>query len=260
MAARCLTAGLIAAAFTCATTVIVGAQAQKTASTPAPNITGAWERIGPGALAGPGTNARLPPPASAPPLKAAFLGEWQTRQRAAREATANGQPLGINWVNCLPDGMPGMMSGPFPMEVLQTNGQVTIIQESFTQVRRILLDRAQKPVEEVDPSFYGSSVGHWEGDTLVVDTIGVKESVQYQNVPHSNQMRIKERIHLVQPDVLWDEIAVDDPVTLEKPWTFAFAYRRMPGYTLLEYICEDNREYVDEQGRQKMRLDPAAKK
>ena len=86
------------------------------------------------------------------------------------------------------------------------------------------------------------------------DTIGVKENVRYQNVPHSSQMRITERIRLVQPDVLQDEITVDDPVTLEKPWTFTFTYRRMPDYTLLEYICEDNREYIDEKGLQRMRL------
>lgn len=217
-----------------------------------PDITGSWERVqGAGAR---GNDSRIPPPAPAPLLKAQYLKQWQARQQAAREATAKGEPIGINWVNCLPDGMPGMMQGPFPLEILQTKSQVTIIQESFTQVRRILLDRPQKTLDDVDPTFYGNSVGRWESDTLVVDTIGVKERVQYQNVPHSIQMRIKERFRLAAPDILWDEITVEDPVTLDKPWTFTFAYRRMPDYTLLEYICEDNREYIDEQGRQKMRL------
>jgi len=221
----------------------------------APDLTGAWERVGPGTLGrGQGTDPRTPPPVPAPPLKPQFLKEWQARQQAAREATAKGQPIGINWVNCLPDGMPGMMQGPFPMEVLQTKGQVTIIQESFTQVRRILLDRPQKALDDVDPTFYGHSVGRWNGDALVVDTIGIKEEVRYQNAPHSSQMRITERMRLVQPDQLWDEITIEDPVTLEKPWTFTFAYRRMPDYTLLEYICEDNREYIDEKGLQRMRL------
>ena len=251
---------LVATALACASALTAIVDAQTRATPNAPSITGAWERIGPGALASSQGAARIPPPAAAPPLKPQFLKEWQARQQAAREATSKGQPLGINWVNCLPDGMPGMMAGPFPMEVLQTPGQVTIIQESFTQVRRILLDRPLKSIGDVDPSFYGHSVGRWEGDTLVVDTIGIKEQVQYQNVPHSDQVRIKERIHLVQPDVLWDEITVEDPVTLEKPWAFGFAYRRMPDYMLLEYICEDNREYIDEQGRQRMRLQPSPSK
>jgi hypothetical protein len=256
MAANRVATVAVATAMACASALIAIVDAQTRTRSNPPSITGAWERIGPGALsATQGAGLRLPPAAqSSPPLKPQFLKEWQARQQAAREATAKGQPFGINWVKCLPDGMPGMMSGPFPMEVLQTPGQVTIIQESFTQVRRILLDRPQKGIDDVDPSFYGHSVGRWESDTLVVDTIGIKEPVQYQNVPHSDQMRIKERIHLVQPDLLWDEITVEDPVTLDKPWTFTFAYRRMPDYTLLEYICEDNREYIDEQGHQRMRL------
>src|SRR5688500_2825637 len=156
-----------------------------------PDITGSWGRLGGGAVGrGQGTDTRTPPPVPPPPLKAAFLKDWQARQQAAREATAKGQPIGINWVNCLPDGMPGMMQGPFPLEILQSRGQVTIIQESFTQVRRILLDRPQKALDEVDPTFYGHSVGKWNGDTLVVETIGIKEDVRYQNVPHSAQMRL----------------------------------------------------------------------
>jgi hypothetical protein len=220
-----------------------------------PDFNGSWERVGPGSLGrGQGTDPRTPPPVPPPPLKPEYQKQWQARQQAAREATAKGQPIGINWVHCLPDGMPGMMQGPFPLEILQTKDQVTIIQESFTQVRRILLNRPAKSPDEVDPTFYGYSTGRWEKDTLVVETVGIKENVQYQNAPHSMQMKIRERIRFVAPDTLWDEITIDDPVTLEKPWTFTFAYRRMPGYTLLEYICEDNREYIDEKGLQKMRL------
>ena len=256
---RLVTAGAVIV-LACAVGLVAGVDAQGTpnaAPATLPDFTGSWERVGPGAQGGgQGTDPRTPPPVPQPPLKAEFLKPWQARQQAAREATAKGQPVGINWVNCLPDGMPGMMVGPFPFEFLQTRRQLTIIQESFTQVRRILLDRPQKPLDEVDPTFYGHSVGRWEGDTLVVDTIGIKEQVRYQNVPHSAQMRITERIRLVSPDVLWDEITVTDPVTLEKPWTFTFAYRRMPDYTLLEYICEDNREYIDDQGLQRMRLTP----
>jgi hypothetical protein len=245
----------VALSLVCAGGLAVLAQAPQARTSAVPDITGSWERIGPGTLGrGQGTDTRVPPPVPPPPLKAEFIKAWQARQQAAREATAKGQPIGINWVTCLPDGMPGMMQGPFPMEVLQSRGQVTIIQESFTQVRRILLDRPLKKVDEVDPSFYGHSVGRWMGDTLVVETIGIKEDVRYQNVPHSDQMRITERIRLLDPDTFSDEITITDPVTLEKPWTFTFAYRRMPDYTLLEYICEDNREYVDEKGLQRMRL------
>jgi hypothetical protein len=235
--------------------------AQRGASNP-PDITGAYERYG--NIFGPRTEAQqkdptIPQPNPPPPLKPEYLKQWQARVQAAREAEAKGQPLATGYTHCLPDGMPSMMAAMFPIEFLQSKGQVTVIEEAFTQIRRILLDRPQKAIDDVEPGFYGHSVGHWEGDTLVVDTVGIKQEVRYQNAPHSEQLRIRERIRLVAPNILWDEITMEDPVTLEKPWTVTYAYRRMPDYTLLEYICEDNREYADEQGLQKIRIEPPAR-
>ena len=235
---------------TIAAVILLGAlriAAENQASSARPDLTGSYERY---------RGAPAPPPAPEPPLKPEYLKEWRARQQAEREASAKGEPIAAAVVHCIPEGMPGMMNGPFPMEILQTKGQVTIIQEAYTQVRRILLDQPQKSIDDVEPGFYGHSVGRWEGDTLVVDTIGIKESVRYQNMPHSKDMRIRERIRYAAPDIIWDEITIEDPAFLEKPWTYTVAYRRMPGYTLLEYVCEDNREYADEQGRQKMKLRP----
>jgi hypothetical protein len=245
---------LFISAFVLAVLAPVSTFAQARAATSGPDITGSWERYGRGARgAAPGT---VPPPATQPQLKPEYLKEWQARQQAAREADAKGKPLATNATLCLPEGMPGMMGATFPMEILQSRGQVTVIEEAFTQVRRIFLDAPAKAVDDVEPGFYGYSVGHWQDDTLTVDTIGVKEDVRYQNVPHSAQMRIKERIHLVAPDILWNEITIEDPVMLEKPWTYTVAYKRMPDYKLLEYICEDNREYADANGQQQIRIGP----
>lgn len=230
--------------------------AQRTQSAAVPDITGSWERYGfvPGARAGGTGDPTIPPPATQPVLKPEYLKEWQATTQAIREAAARGAPLASDNAHCIPEGMPGMMAAQFPMEILQSRGQVTIIEEAFTQVRRILLDRQQKSIDDVEPGFYGYSVGHWAGDTLVVETIGIKDNVRFQNAPHSNQMRIHERFHLVAPTILWDEITIEDPVTLEKPWNVTYAYRRMPDYTLLEYVCEDNREYGDDKGVQKTRI------
>jgi hypothetical protein len=224
------------------------AVAQQAGTANMPDMSGSYERY---------RGAPATPQAPPPPLKPQYLKDWQAKQQAAREADAKGEPIAAGVVNCIPEGMPGMMAGPFPMEILQSKGQVTIVQEAYTQVRRIVLDQPQKPIDEVDPSFFGHSVGRWEGNALVVDTVGIKEYIRYLNVPHSSDMRIKERIHPVAPDIVWDEITIEDPAVLEKPWSFTFAYKRMPGYTLLEYVCEDNREFADEQGRQKIRVDPA---
>src|SRR5262249_25472015 len=136
----------------------------------------------------------------------------------------------------------------------QSKGQVTMIQEAYTQVRRVLLDRPQKTVDEVEPGFYGHSVGRWDAGTLTINTVGIREDVQYQNVPHSKDIRIQEKITLGANGILRDEITIEDPAFLEKPWTFTFGFRRMADYQLLEYICEDNREYADEKGVQQIRI------
>ena len=72
-------------------------------------------------------------------------------------------------------------------------------------------------------------------------------------------MHIKERISLGANGLLRDEITIEDPAVLEKPWTFTFGFRRMSDYQLLEYICEDNREYADSDGLQKIRIDKPAR-
>jgi hypothetical protein len=76
----------------------------------------------------------------------------------------------------------------------------------------------------------------------------------YRGMPHSPQMRITERIRLVTPDVLHDQITIDDPVVLEKPMIYTLAYRRSPNYEMVEFVCDNNREYVDEKGVVRMKV------
>jgi hypothetical protein len=196
-----------------------------------------------------------PPPVGDPPLKAEYFGPWQAQQKAVKEAEARGEPLYTDYVKCLPDGMPTMMLAMFPMEVLQTPGQVTIVQEAYNQVRRIYLNEKQIPIEDAEPGYWGHSVGHWQGDTLLVDTVGIKENVRFRGVPHSDQMRIHERIHMAAADFFEDQITVEDPVYLTGPWSFAYAYKRLPHYKMLEYVCDSNREYKDpDTGGTRLRL------
>jgi hypothetical protein len=240
----------------------IGAQQQ--AKKEPPNISGAWERygfnLGQATADGQRRDGTIPPRSEQPVVKPAYQKDYQDRLNAVRDANAKGSPLASNYVDCLGDGMPMMMAAMFPIEFLQSPGQVTVIEEAFTQVRRIRLDKPQKKIEDVEPGFYGHSVGHWEGDTLLVDTVGIKESIRYNNLPHSDQMRIREKIHLASPTVLWDEVTIEDPVVLEKPFTIYYAYRRMPDYTLLEYICEDNREYKDANGVQQIHVGDTGRK
>src|SRR5688572_17642674 len=91
-----------------------------------PDITGSWERLGFGARVTDAQRAFVPPANPQPPLKPEPRKEWQARVQAAREADAKGEPLATNATLCLPEGMPGMMNATFPMEILQSRGQVTI--------------------------------------------------------------------------------------------------------------------------------------
>jgi len=117
------------------------------------------------------------------------------------------------------------------------------------QETTIWMDGRPHPPENTLHTWSGFSTGEWDGDVLVVDTVGIKPSVPaYQNMPHSDQMRITERITLVTPDVLHNQVSIADPIVLEKPVTYTLAYRRMPNYKMVEFVCENNREYIDKKG------------
>jgi len=207
-------------------------------------MTGSWNRY-PDLEEEPLPGFPPPPAIPDPPLKPEFMADWKARRKAVQDAEARGEPLYTHYTACIPDGMPAMMMAMFPMEVLQTPGQITIIQEAYNQVRRIYLNDTLPAFEDAEPLFWGHSVGHWEGDTLVVETIGVKEHVRFRDVPHGKRMRIVERLRLLSADMMEDQVTVTDPDYFTGPWTFKWMYKRRPGYKMQEYVCEANRELLD---------------
>lgn len=236
------------------TTIAVGLSPAGQAQAIRPrDVSGVWVPMG----AGRGADPKVAPPAATPiVLKAPYAAAYEARRAADSAATGRGEAPATPAVLCLPYGMPRMMTvASYPIEILQTPGQITIVTEAFSEVRRVYMDQPQLPIDEVPPGYYGHSVGRWDGDTLVVDTVGIKESVpSYNMLPHSAQMRIRERIRLITPDVLHNQLTIEDPVALEKPFTYTLAYRRLPGYKMVEFVCENNREYIDEQGRVRMKI------
>ncbi len=232
----------------CSLTTSAALAQSPTASSPVPNLSGVWKPARP---VGAG-----PPPRPAPlALKPGYKERFEALRARVREANARGEQLATRGL-CEPYGMPTMMQvAVYPMEIIQTAKQVTIITEAFSEVRRIYLGKPQLSLDDVDPGYYGHSVGHWDGDTLVVDTIGIKESVRgYQEMPHSDKMRIAERIRRTGPDTLEDQITIEDPVVLEKPVIYTLSYRLAPDYEMVEFVCENNREYVDDKGVVRMKL------
>lgn len=185
-----------------------------------------------------------------------FTPEYEAMRAAAARTP---QPEDNTTANCLPPGMPGIMTQPYPMEFLLTPGKVTIIIEAYTEVRHIYTDGRKLP-EDPDPNFFGTSVGHWEGDTLVAETVGFNDHVQLaRGVPHGDKMKIVERFKLTDPDTMAIETTVIDPVALSATYTTTATLRRHRNWTISEYICEENnRNYVDPNGKAGINLNPPA--
>jgi hypothetical protein len=229
-----------------------------------PDFSGTWERYtpprdpnAPPSRATPGAGGGLGPTfgGTPPPLKPDFIAAYEAALRMRQEAERRGEPIPSPNAQCIPEGMPAMMIALFPMEVLQTRGQLTIVQEAFSQIRRIYIGEDPPAIEDAEPTFFGHSGAKWEGDTLVVETVGIKESVRYRNAPHSAEMRIVERMRMLDANRFENQITVVDPEYLTGPWSWTWTYQRKPGYKMYEYVCEDNREFADpETGAQRMRF------
>jgi hypothetical protein len=200
-----------------------------------PDFTGVWE-------VSPGSRGAAATPAPRPSLTPAY--------EAKRKAYLAAPPEDSEAANCLPAGMPGIMGQPYPMEFLLTPGKVTIVIEAYTQVRHIYTDGRPLPADP-DLEFHGTSVGRWEGDTLVVETVGFSPLTQIERgVPHSDKMRIVERFHLTAPDTMSIQTTITDPDVLTAPYISSRNLTRHRNWTIAEYICEENnRNFVDEKGK-----------
>ena len=142
---------------------------------------------------------------------------------------------------CTPPGMPYIYLQLFPMQIIQTPNEVIEFFEYDHIVRHIYTDGRKHPAG-LKPSYNGHSVGHWEGDTLVVDTIGLNGKIWLDRVGHpdSDQMHIVERIHRVDAKTLQVDFTFDDPKSYEKPWTALMRFQLRPNWEIMEHVCEDN--------------------
>ncbi len=174
-------------------------------------------------------------------------------EKIYRERVAMGmtdRPFANTASRCLPIGTPGnMMGAPYPVQFVQRPEFIAILLEEGGQFRAVFMNG--KHPEEVIPSFLGHSIGHWEGKTLVIDTVAMREetTLDFNGLPHSAQMRVIERIKRAAPNKLVDEITIDDPATYFKPFTFTSVFTKTRE-EMIEYICEDTRMRATPDGRQ----------
>jgi hypothetical protein len=234
---------------------VIALLASGAASSATPDFSGVWERY-----PDPYGDSRFPedppPPAGGPQLKEPYASAYKKANQRKAEADKEGKPLADAATRCLPQGMPTIMAAVEPIEILQTPRQLVVLAEFLTQTRRVYLNEKMPARDDISPGYNGYSVAHWEGQTLVVHTQGVREDIQFMAIPHSAQMKLTERLRLTGPGLLEDQITIDDPSVLAKPYAFTFGYKRNPQYRILEYICDNNREHLDSHGNVSLDVSP----
>ena len=151
---------------------------------------------------------------------------------------------------CLPPGGPRLMATPYPMEILQLPDQkrIVMIFEGATHIwREIHMDGRPHPKgDDLNPTYLGHSVGRWEGDTLVIDTVGFNEGtwLDYYGHHHTDMLHVVERISRPRKSTLHFEATIDDPGAYTKPFTVAWDIPWDPADELKEYICQENNQFL----------------
>ena len=187
---------------------------------------------------------RVPPQPGAPPPAPPKLTPRYEEQWVKYQAL-NRKQKGLNFVSevasCIPPGVPQSMTEPYPIEFLFTPGRVTILIETYALTRRIYTAGSPLP-KNPDPSYQGTSVGHWEGETLVVETSGILPETSPLNGinGHSDKLHITERIHLINPDTLEISTTRTDSAVFLEPYTTKAYYKRHGDWKIMEYVCEQN--------------------
>jgi hypothetical protein len=137
--------------------------------------------------------------------------------------------------DCKPLGIPQTYITPYPFQIVQTPSMMVIVYEYPMAVRFVPLDGRAQPVDP-DPSWMGSSVGRWDGDTIVIDAIGFNDKTEVHGFMHTEALHVVERFRKLENGSLQYEVTVDDPNVWEQPW--AIAPRTFPLRPELEFVAE----------------------
>ena len=181
-----------------------------------------------------------------PPFTPKGKAEWDKRVAAEKE----GRPMADASAYCWPHGTPRVMNSPYPLQFIQTKGKTTIVHEVNHNIRHIYMDEAMP--QTVEPTFLGTSVGHWEGDTLVIETKGIKDVTWIDEVGiiHGNQLKVTERIRKIEDgEAVEDLIKIEDPEFFTRPWFMRDTYAWRPDLRISEYVCEENNRNMPVNGR-----------
>ncbi len=180
-------------------------------------------------------DASLPDDPKAPGHKLLPFTDWGKQMWESYDA-AKGDYTG----SCLPFGLMRSMNSPDPIQIMQSDKYVSLLYEQNTWFKVFPID-GRKHREQV-PTWFGDSVGRWDGDTLVVDTVNFNGKTRLDTIghPHSDQLHIIERFTRTDLGHIAYEVTIDDPKTFTRPWKNTRIFTLRPDWEIMEYSCEEN--------------------
>jgi hypothetical protein len=145
---------------------------------------------------------------------------------------------------CLPHSVTDFDAHFTPKKVIQTPAALIFLYESYHSFRQVFTDGRPLP-EDREPAWFGYSVGKWEGDTLVVNTVGINEKTWLDDAghPHSDALQIKERFRRRDFGHMEVQVTIDDPKAYKKPWTATIPWDLMPDTELMDWVCENEMDF-----------------
>jgi len=196
-----------------------------------PNFTGKW------AITTPGGHLRTASGAE-PPLTAAGKTEYARRQAALKSGDHKIDPVST----CLMHGIPRLLYAPYPFLILQTTRNVNFVHEVNHTFRNIYWGTTLP--EDADPTYLGSALAHFEGRTLVIDSVAFNDLtwLDYSGLPHGEKLKVQERYTLHDPQTIEATLTITDPDFFTAPWTTRFTLKRQPGMQLKENVCMDTHQ------------------
>ncbi len=174
----------------------------------------------------------------APPLKPEAAQLYDKRKLAKASGKSGDDPVEA----CLPHGVPRLLSANQPINILQKPKQITVLYQANHQSRMFYVgDPVPAPENAPDITFDGSSVAHWEGDVLVVDTFSLNDQTWLDDVglPHSDKLQVVERYRLTDAEHMRVSIKLTDPETFTAPWEMQLTYKRQPTLRFREDACAE---------------------
>jgi hypothetical protein len=175
---------------------------------------------------------------------------WGEAQYKATKSSFGPHPYPLAETNdplyhsCVPPGLPRIYLHPFPMQIVQAHGEVIMLFE-YDSIRHQIFTDGRPHDTALGPSWMGDSIGHWEGNVLVADTVNFNDKTWLDRMghPHSDALHLIERIRRVDHDHLVDDLTIEDPKAYTKPWTAHLDFLLRPNWTLGEQFCEDEESF-----------------